>query len=171
MFVSPEKTCSKCNLGPTDQNLQKLLAVLFLLNTRIILHKLGGYFSRYRSFFSEWEFWYKMLLLKFLHVNIYFSLASYTINFYPPKLSLNEKRQLRNRKSFFKRLIQFAQSLESINIIMLPQLRIQVGMLNFPPETALFWDDREVNQFAHSFPACYSDLGFLMSWGFSAIDF
>ena len=103
MFVSPEKTCSKCNLGPTDQNLQKLLAVLFLLNTRIILHKLGGYFSRYRSFFSEWEFWYKMLLLKFLHVNIYFSLASYAINFYPPKLSLNEKRQLRNRKSFFKR--------------------------------------------------------------------
>lgn len=79
-----------------------------------------------------------MLLLKFLHVNIYFSLASYAINFYPPKLSLNEKRQLRNRKSFFKRLIQFAQSLESINIIMLPQLRIQVGMLNFPPETALF---------------------------------
>ena len=79
-----------------------------------------------------------MLLLKFLHGNICFSLASYTINFHPSKMSLNEKRQLRNRKSFFKSFIQFAQSLESINIIMLPQLRIQVGMLNFHPETALF---------------------------------
>ena len=79
-----------------------------------------------------------MLLLKFLHVNIYFSPASCTINFYPSKLSLNEKRQLRNRKSFFKSFIQFAQSLESVNIIMLPQLKIQIGMLSFHPETALF---------------------------------
>lgn len=53
---------------------------------------------------------------------------------------------------------------------MLPQLKIQIGMLSFHPETALFWDDQEVNQFAQSFLACYSDLGSLMSWGFLAID-